>query len=147
MPRLFARTRVGGFDYLPIQPDRSFDAEANLAWDRSGGAHNGRVYAIWVQEVKNESDNFDIMLQFSDDDGATWTPAIRLNDDTGTNSQGNPAIAVDQTSGDIAISWYDALMTSGTAGPVTPTGSPTTTLRSGQPTQRTVGSRSCRTSR
>jgi len=117
VPRLFARTRVGGFDYLPIQPDRSFDAEANLAWDRSGGAHNGRVYAIWVQEVKNESDNFDIMFQYSDDDGATWTPAIRLNDDTGTNSQGNPAIAVDQTSGDIAISWYDARNDLGDGGP------------------------------
>jgi hypothetical protein len=117
VPRLFARTRVGGFDYLPIQPDRSFDAEANLAWDRSGGAHNGRVYATWVQEVKNESDNFDIMLQFSDDDGATWTSAIRLNDDTGTNSQGNPAIAVDQTSGDVAISWYDARNDLGDGGP------------------------------
>jgi hypothetical protein len=72
------------------------------------GPHNGRVYAIWTQEVGNESDDFDIMFQYSDDDGATWTPAIRLNDDAGTNSQGNPAIAVDQTTGNVAVSWYDA---------------------------------------
>jgi hypothetical protein len=52
-PRFFARTRVGGFDYIPAQPDRSVDAEASLAWDRSAGPHSGRVYAIWTRELKN----------------------------------------------------------------------------------------------
>ena len=107
-PRLLARTRVGGFDYLPVQPDRAVDAEANLAWDRSGGRHAGRVYAIWTQEVQNESDDMDIMLQRSDDGGATWSAARRLDDDRGRNSQVNPAIAVDQASGAVAASWYDA---------------------------------------
>jgi hypothetical protein len=106
-PRLLARTRVGGFDYIPAQPDRSVDAEANLAWDRSGGPHTGRVYAVWTQEVKNESGNMNVMLQHSDDNGATWSPAVRLNDDQTANSQFNPAIALDQTSGDVAVSWYD----------------------------------------
>jgi hypothetical protein len=115
-PRFFARTRVGGFDYLPAQPDRSVDAEANLAWDRSGGAHDGRVYAIWTREVKNESNNMDIMLRHSDDDGATWSSARKLNDDNGTNSQINPAIAVDQTTGDVAASWYDARRDHGAGG-------------------------------
>jgi hypothetical protein len=117
VPRFFGRTRVGGFDYLPIQPDRSFDAEANLAWDRSGGPHDGRVYAIWTQEVKNESDDFDIMFQYSDDDGDTWSAPVRLNDDATTNSQGNPAIAVDQTTGNVAVSWYDARNDLGDGGP------------------------------
>jgi hypothetical protein len=117
VPRFFARTRVGGFDYLPIQPDRSFDAEASLAWDRSGGLHDGRLQAIWTQEVKNESDDFDIMFQYSDDDGDTWTAPVRLNDDETRNSQGNPALAVDQTTGDLAVSWYDARNDLGTGGP------------------------------
>jgi BNR/Asp-box repeat len=107
-PRLLAHSRVGGFDYIAAQPDRSVDAEANLAWDRSGGAHNGRVYIVWTQESPNESDNTDIMFQYSDDNGATWTPAVRLNDDQTTTSQFNPAIAVDQSNGDLAVSWYDA---------------------------------------
>ncbi len=115
-PRLLARSRAGGFDYLPVQPHRSVDAEANLAWDRSGGAHAGRVYAIWTQEVKNESDDMDIMFQFSNDGGATWSAARRLNDDRGTNSQVNPAIAVDQASGDVAVSWYDARNDLGSGG-------------------------------
>jgi hypothetical protein len=48
------------------------------------------------------------MLQHSDDGGATWSAAVRLNDDATRNSQFNPAIAVDQSSGAVAISWYDA---------------------------------------
>jgi hypothetical protein len=116
-PRLLAHSRVGGFDYIPAQPNRSIDAEANLAWDRSGGAHNGRVYAIWTQETPNESNNTDIMLQYSDDNGAVWTPAVKLNDDGTTNSQFNPAIALDQVTGAVGVSWYDARNDGGTGGP------------------------------
>jgi hypothetical protein len=107
-PRFLARSRVGGFDDIAPQPHRSIDAEANLAWDRSGGVHDGRVYAIWTQEVKNESDDTNVMLQYSDDEGISWSPAARLNDDATSNSQFNPAIAFDQTSGAVAVSWYDA---------------------------------------
>jgi hypothetical protein len=111
-----AHSHVGGFDYIPAQPDRSVDAEANLAWDRSGGAHTGRVYLIWTQETPNESDNTDIMLQHSDDNGATWSAAVKLNDDLTTNSQYNPAIALDQSSGDVAVSWYDTRNDLGSGG-------------------------------
>jgi len=116
-PRLLAHSRVGGFDYIAAQPDRSVDAEANLAWDHSGGTHDGRVYLTWTQEIKNESDNTDILFQYSDNNGRTWTPAQRLNHDKTTNSQFMPAIAVDQASGDVAVSWYDARNDLGTGGP------------------------------
>jgi hypothetical protein len=115
-PRVLAHSHVGGFDYIPAQPDRSIDAEANLAWDRSGGVHNGRVYAIWTQETPNESNNTDIMFQYSDNNGATWSPAVKLNDDHTVNSQFNPAIALDQSSGDVAVSWYDTRNDLGTGG-------------------------------
>jgi hypothetical protein len=116
-PRFLARSRVGGFDYVPVQPHRSVDAEANLAWDRSGGPFDGRAYAIWTQEVKNESDDMDIMLQYSDDEGMTWSKPTRLNDDSGNNSQVNPAIALDQSTGHVAVSWYDARLDVGRGGP------------------------------
>jgi hypothetical protein len=115
-PTLVTHSRVGGFDFIAAQPDRSVDAEANLAWDRSGGAHNGRVYLVWTQETPNESNNTDIMLQHSDDNGAGWSPAVKLNDDGTTNSQYNPAIALDQSSGDVAVSWYDTRNDLGTGG-------------------------------
>ena len=115
-PVFLVHSRVGGFDYIPAQSHRSVDAEANLGWDRSGGPHDGRVYAVWTQEVKNESDDMDVMVQFSDDEGATWSGAVRLNDDATENSQFNPAIAVDQVTGDVGVSWYDARDDLGTGG-------------------------------
>jgi hypothetical protein len=116
-PRLLAHSRVGGFDYIPAQPDRSVDAETSLAYDRSGGPHNGRVYVIWTQEVKSESDNMDIRFQYSDNNGRTWTSPVRLNDDAGRNSQFNPAIALDQATGFVGVSWYDARNDLGAGGP------------------------------
>src|SRR5260221_966049 len=35
-------THVGGFDFIPPQPDRSGDAEPGLAWDRPGGPPHRR---------------------------------------------------------------------------------------------------------
>jgi hypothetical protein len=111
-----AHSRVGGFDPIPAQPDRTIDDEASLAWDRSGGAHNGRVYLVWTQESPQGSNNTDIELQYSDDDGATWSSAVKLNDDHTTNSQYLPAIALDQATGNLALSWYDARNDLGTGG-------------------------------
>lgn len=115
-PVLVAHSHVGGFDPIPAQPDRTIDAEPNLAWDRSGGAHNGRVYLVWVTNPPNQKDNTDIMLQHSDDNGATWSSPVKLNDDHTTNSQYDPAIALDQTTGNVAVSWYDSRSDLGTGG-------------------------------
>jgi BNR/Asp-box repeat len=100
-------TNVGGFDYIPAQSGRSIDAEAGLAWDRTGGIHNGRLYFIYVSEEPQESNDTDINLRYSDDNGATWSASKRVNDDIGTSSQFNPKIAIDGTTGNIAIAWYD----------------------------------------
>jgi hypothetical protein len=115
-PLLVAHSRVGGFDPIPAQPDRTIDAEPNLAWDRSGGTHNGRVYLVWATNPPNQKDNTDIVLQHSDDNGATWSAPVKLNDDHTANSQYDPAIALDQTTGDVAVSWYDTRSDLGTGG-------------------------------
>jgi len=116
--RIFvAATHVGGFDFIPAQPDRSIDAESGLAWDRTGGAHNGRVYLVYTLEQKNESDNTDIYVRYSDDDGATWSEPKRVNDDATANSQFLPKIALDQTTGKIAVVWHDARNDLGAGGP------------------------------
>src|SRR6266540_6812761 len=71
-------THVGGFDFIPPQPDRSVDAEAGLAWDRTGGARNGRVYVVYTKEQQNESDNTDVYVRFSSNDGASWSSGVRV---------------------------------------------------------------------
>ena len=40
--------------------------------------------------------------------GTTWSTPIRVNDDTGTNSQFLPRISLDQADGMIAVTRYDA---------------------------------------
>ncbi len=111
-----AATHVGGFDFIAPQPDRSVDAEPGLAWDRTGGPHNGRVYLVYTLEVKNESDNTDIFVRYSDNAGATWSAPVRVNDDATTNSQFLPKISLDPTTGNIAVIWYDSRNDAGTGG-------------------------------
>src|SRR6185312_5417345 len=103
-------TNVGGFSPIPPQPSRTIDAEPKLAYDRSGGAHNGRVYLAYVDRANTFSPDTDIFVRYSDNDGATWSAPVRVNDDSVGNGQSQlqPAIAVDQTSGNVAITWYDA---------------------------------------
>ena len=110
-------THVGGFDFIPPQPDRSVDAEPGLAWDRTGGAHSGRVYLVYSIERPNESDDLDIYVRYSDDGGATWSAGVRVNDDHTTNSQFMPKISLDPTTGNIAVVWYDSRADLGTGGP------------------------------
>jgi BNR/Asp-box repeat len=110
-------THVGGFDFIPPQPDRSVDAEVGLAWDRTGGPHAGRVYAVYTREDPNESDDTDVYLRHSDDGGLTWSAGVRVNDDATVNSQFLPKLALDPRSGNLAVIWYDARNDLGTGGP------------------------------
>jgi hypothetical protein len=109
-------THVGGFDFIPPQPDRSVDAEPGLAWDRIGGPHAGRVYLVYTHEIRNEKDDTDIEVRHSDDGGATWSAPVRVNDDATTNSQFLPKISLDPTTGKIAVVWYDSRADLGTGG-------------------------------
>lgn len=105
--RFFTRTGVGDYDTIPAAATVTIDAETGLAWDRSGGPHHGRLYLLWTRERPNESDDTDVIVQFSDDDGAAWSPPVPVNDDIGTNSQFDPKIALDQTTGNLVAAWYD----------------------------------------
>jgi hypothetical protein len=119
-------THVGGFDFIPPQPDRSVDAEPGLAWDRTGGPHNGRVYLVYTHEIKNESNNTDIEVRYSDDHGSTWSGPVRVNGDATTRSQFLPKISLDQSNGRLAVVWYDARNDAGTGGPGDTDGVPDT---------------------
>jgi hypothetical protein len=109
-------TNVGGFDYIAPQASRSVDAEVAVAYDRSGDAYRGRVYMLYTNETPDESDNTDIHVRHSDDDGSTWSAAVKVNDDATTNSQFNPHISIDQTTGFVAVSFHDARKDLGNGG-------------------------------
>jgi len=59
----------------------------------------------------------DIYVRFSDDDGATWSSPVRVNDDHTKNSQFLPKISLDPTSGNLAVVWYDSREDQGLGGP------------------------------
>lgn len=109
-PTSVAFTNVGGRDLIPAQSGsgHGISAGISLAWDRSGGAHNGRIYMAYTSETVDEQNNMNILLRFSDNNGQSWSAPQQVNSDTTLNSQFLPRIAVDQTSGNVAIVWYDA---------------------------------------
>jgi hypothetical protein len=103
-------TNVGGFDFIPAQNVRSVDAEAGLAFDANPASpHFGRLYLVYTEEPINENNDTDIMVRFSDNNGATWSaPPIKVNDDVSGRSQFLPRIASNVLSGNIAVCWHDA---------------------------------------
>jgi hypothetical protein len=103
-----SNTNVGSFFPIPAQPNRTIDAKGALAWDRSGGRNNGRLYIIYTDSPAVGSTDTNIFMRFSNDNGITWSAPIRVNDDTTNNSQFWPRIAVDEGTGAVAASWYDA---------------------------------------
>jgi hypothetical protein len=106
-PVVVAATNVG-FYPLPAQPTR-IDAAPGLAWDQ-GTAYpppDGAVYLVYTNSPAPGDPATNVYLQTSYNSGATWTPPVPVPDDPGPNSKFNPAIAVDQTTGDFAITWLD----------------------------------------
>jgi hypothetical protein len=106
---LASTTNVRQFDPIRPQEDRTVDAESGLAWDRTGGTFAGRVYLVYTDEQPAGSDRTDIWVRISDDDGATWSAPVKVNDDPlAHRSQFLPRIALDQTSGNVAVGFHDA---------------------------------------
>src|ERR1043166_607878 len=101
---------VGGFAFIAAQPNRSIDSEIGLAWDHSGGPHHGRIYLMYTDRANINTDDTDIYVRYSDNMGTNWSSRVRVNDDPSGNgkSQFLPKLALDQTSGNIAVCWYDS---------------------------------------
>jgi len=99
---------IGGFTPIPAQPNWGIDPEAGLAWDRSTGPNRGRVYLVYTDAPTVGSTDTNIFVVRSDDMGTSWSVPVRVNDDTGVNSQFLPHLSLDQSNGMLAVSWYDA---------------------------------------
>ncbi len=76
-----------------------------IATDVSGGPRNGYIYVTWCD---GRNDGGDIFMTRSTDHGATWSTALRVNNDAIGNGkiQAWPWIAVND-SGKIAITFFD----------------------------------------
>lgn len=112
----------------PVSPNQGIATGAVIAVDNSLGAYSpyqGRIYIAYVgvglnavggtpQNPVLTADSTDIWLLRSDNGGITWSTPKRVNNDTTIDmSEGNrpkfmPAIAVDQTTGTVVVTYYDA---------------------------------------
>jgi subtilisin-like proprotein convertase family protein len=115
-------TTVGPFPNAantPASPDRGIGPTPTIVSDNTLGGYSpfqGRLYIAYVAQGPNGAGNTDVYLTVSDDGGISWSKVpIRVNDDSLTDgfSQGNrpqfqPSLAVDQTSGTLVVSFYDA---------------------------------------
>jgi hypothetical protein len=110
-------TNVGGFDFIPAQSERSIDAEAGVVWDATGGPFNDRIYLVYTDAPAVGNPDTDIMMRTSTDDGVTWTPPVRVNDDATINSQFLPYVALDPTTDNVAVGFHDCRNDNGVPGP------------------------------
>ncbi len=101
-------TQVGGFRPITPQPSRTVDAQVDLEYDSTGGVNNGALYMLYTQAANTTTNNTDIVFRRSNDNGATFSSELKLNNDVGTNSQFFGRLAVDQTTGWLGAVWYDA---------------------------------------
>jgi hypothetical protein len=93
-----------------VQDSRGISPFGAVDIDGSGGACDGTLYAVFSDyEVGGSASTTDVWVRRSIDNGATWLPAVRVNDDgAGGNTQFHPFLAVDQSSGDVVVVWHDA---------------------------------------
>jgi hypothetical protein len=120
-------TNVGAFRDIPalVPGPHSAEAASRVAYDRSNGPHRGRVYLDYLDAADTTTNALDVFVRFSDDDGLTWSSPVRVNDDTSGNSHFFPRLAVDQSTGNVAVSWYDCRNDHG-SGPGDTDGKPNT---------------------
>ncbi len=74
--------------------------------DRSGGQHHGTIYVNWGDQ-RNGTNNTDIWISQSKDEGDTWSAPIRVNDDETESHQFLSWMDIDQSTGFIYIVFYD----------------------------------------
>ncbi len=98
---------VGHLVMIPAQPNLGVTNKVQLAWWRGVGSQgHGRLYAVYLDRSSGSPDIDTVYVVFSDDAGASWCGPYCVNDTT-NHSRFNPAIAVDQSTGYVCVTWYD----------------------------------------
>ncbi len=104
-------TRVSNKEILPAQPLRGTDAQPNLAFDRSGGPFRGRAYLSYVE--RGEGHALEVLLRTSTDGGRSWSDPVAVAPDDKPSTQLLPALAVDDVTGRVGVSYYDTVLDPG----------------------------------
>jgi hypothetical protein len=77
-----------------------------LICDQSNGPNKGTLYLNWADQ-RNGTDDTDIWLMKSTDNGESWSEAIRVNQDAPGRHQFFTWMTIDQTNGNLHFVYYD----------------------------------------
>jgi hypothetical protein len=92
---------------IPAQASRGALVYPACGADTSAGPNRGTLYCSWMDETA--SNGTDIFVSRSTDNGVTWSPPLRVNDDPAgvANDQFNQWLSVDPSDGSVNLSWND----------------------------------------
>jgi len=110
-------TQPGGWDFAIPGVWRA-NGMPITACDVSSSNYRGRIYIVFSDQ-RNGTDDTDIFLCYSDNQGVTWSSPSRVNDDTGASQQFFPWMTVDPKTGAVSVVFYDRRNTNGDATEVT----------------------------
>lgn len=74
--------------------------------DNSKSNYKGAIYVNWTDQ-RNGSNNTDVFVSRSTDNGKTWSEGVKVNDDTTKTHQFLTWMTVDATTGFIYVVYYD----------------------------------------
>jgi len=81
------------------------DLGAAIQWVPSLAANGGKIVTAWADSRTSGSTSWDI-YESSSTDGLTWSPNVKVNDDSLPNFQFSPSVGID-ASGDVFAAWLD----------------------------------------
>ena len=82
-----------------------------IAADNSYGTYRGKLYCVYASnDPPGDGHMSDIFCRSSADGGLTWSNAVKVNDDPGTENsqQWHPSIWCDKETGRLYVMWMDA---------------------------------------
>jgi hypothetical protein len=100
-------SQVGGRNSVSNMRTRPYPM---IAADNSYGPNRGKFYCVYASnDPPGATSKSDVWCRASSDGGATWTSAVRVNDDVNTQSfqQWHPAIWCDKETGKLYAMWMD----------------------------------------
>lgn len=109
--RVIAETNVSLFEPIKPQRVRTVDAEVGLAWLRAG-LDRGRLVLMFNDEQPDQSDDTNVYVKTSDDEGETWSTRVVVT--AAAQSQFLPRLAMDPATGHLVVGWHDASLDDGT---------------------------------
>lgn len=102
---IFVSAQPGGWDY-DIPGISRCNGLPITCCDISYTESRGTIYVNWTDQ-RNGTDDTDVWITKSTDNGDTWSEATRVNDDPAGRHQFFTWMTIDQANGDVLIVFYD----------------------------------------